>query len=246
MLIERPVDRESQQKLYIQMYLIIKEKIDGGEWYAGLQIPAEDVLCRTYGVSKATVRTAISELVTDGYLKRKQGKGTYVIRSGPALGIAVKTRLTENIFQRGGDISKEILIKEIKTPPEDVIPHLKTRGNIYYILCKKTVNGEVACIEESFVPLSACPALDMENICRFPLYDHIQEKAVRKIHRIIQTIEITEADENTSCILNIRQRSPALLLHRLLISSDGNTVAYSRILGGCTRYKIQTEFERIA
>jgi GntR family transcriptional regulator len=245
MLMERPIDRESQQKLYVQIYLIIKEKIDEGEWYAGARIPAEDELCKTYGVSKATVRTAISELVSDGYLKRKQGKGTYVNRSEPALGIVVKTRLTENIFERGGNISKEILDKGIKTAPEDVIAYLKTRGSIYYILCKKTVNGEAACIEESFVPLSACPVLDMENICRFPLYDHIQEKAVNKIHRIIQTIEITEADENTAGILNVRQRSPALLLHRLLVTSEGNTVAYTRILGSCTRYKIQTEFERI-
>jgi len=245
MLIERPIDRESQQKLYVQIYLIIKEKIDDGEWYAGARIPAEDELCKTYGVSKATVRTAISELVFDGYLKRKQGKGTYVSRSEPAFGIAMKTRLTENIFERGENINKEILAKGIKTPPEDVIAYLKTREDIYHILCKKTVNGEAACIEESFVPLSVCPELDIENICRFPLYDHIQEKAVKKIHKVIQTIEITEADENTARILNVRQRSPALLLHRLLVSSDGDTVAYARILGSCTRYKIQTEFERI-
>jgi len=245
MLIEKPIDRESQQKLYVQIYLIIKEKIEKGEWYAGAQIPAEDELCKTYEVSKATVRTAISELVVDGYLKRKQGKGTFVNRSEPAFGIAVKTRLTENIFEKGGSVSKEILAKGIKTPPEDVMVYLKNRGDIYYILCKKNVNGEAACTEESFIPVSVCPDLDMEDICRYPLYDHIQESAVKKIHRVIQTIEITEANDNTAAILNVRQRSPALLLHRLLVSSDGSTVAYSRTLGSCTKYKIQTEFERI-
>jgi GntR family transcriptional regulator len=245
MWIERPIDRESQQKLYVQIYLIIKENIDKDEWYAGMRIPAEDELCKTYGVSKATVRTAISELVVDGYLKRKQGKGTYVNRPEPAFGIALKTRLTENIFERGGNVSKEVLVKGIQIPPEDVIVYLKTRGDIYHILCKKTTNGEVACIEECFIPLSICPDLDMENICRFPLYDHIQERAVKKIQKVIQTIEITEANESMAGILNVRERSPALLLHRLLVSSDGNTVAYSRIMGSCTKYKIQTEFERI-
>ncbi len=43
---EKTIDRESQQKLYVQIYGIIKEKIEKGEWAAGRQIPTEDELCR--------------------------------------------------------------------------------------------------------------------------------------------------------------------------------------------------------
>ncbi len=92
-----PVDRESKQKLYVQIYSIIKEKIENGEWPAGTQIPTEDELCKTYDVSKVTVREAIQELAREGYLKRQQGKGTFVLYSVPHLGLAMRTRLTETL-----------------------------------------------------------------------------------------------------------------------------------------------------
>ena len=73
MLTEKTIDRDGQQKLYVQMYSILKERIETGEWPAGSQIPTEDVLCRSYNVSKAPVRMAITELVRSGFLRKHQG-----------------------------------------------------------------------------------------------------------------------------------------------------------------------------
>ena len=42
MKIERTIDRDSKQKLYVQIYSIIKEKIENGEWPSGTQIHTED------------------------------------------------------------------------------------------------------------------------------------------------------------------------------------------------------------
>jgi len=51
-----------------------------GKWSPGHEIPSEDALCRHYGVSRGTVRQAISDLVTDGYVERQRGRGTFVSR----------------------------------------------------------------------------------------------------------------------------------------------------------------------
>src|SRR4030043_2055345 len=107
MKIERTIDRESKLKLYVQIYTIIKEKIESGEWPVGTQIPTEDELCKTYDVSKVTVREAIQELVREGYLKRQQGKGTFVLYSVPHLGLVMRTRLTDVINGGGGRARKE-------------------------------------------------------------------------------------------------------------------------------------------
>ena len=47
---EKTVERDSQQKLYVQMYSIIKEKVEKREWPNGTQIPTEDNLCKTFAV----------------------------------------------------------------------------------------------------------------------------------------------------------------------------------------------------
>ena len=56
----------------------LRYKILFGHWKPGDQIPTEEELCRTYNVSRITVRKAVHELETEGYLVRQSGKGTFV------------------------------------------------------------------------------------------------------------------------------------------------------------------------
>src|SRR3989337_936509 len=171
MLTNKTVDRESQQKLYVQMFSIIKEKIENREWPVGSQIPTEDELCKTYDVSKATIRMGIADLVRNGYLKKLQGKGTFVKHSIPDLGITMKTKLTEDMFGEGVSARKELLVKGIKVPPDEVKAYLKTEGDIYYILCKRVVNGEPAYLEESFIPPQNVPDIEELEVCQTPFYE---------------------------------------------------------------------------
>ncbi|WHY77220.1 GntR family transcriptional regulator [Neobacillus sp. WH10] len=65
--------------LYIQVKNDIKMKIENKVWNPGDKIPSELELCKTYDVSRITVREAINELVWEEYLIRKRPKGTFVL-----------------------------------------------------------------------------------------------------------------------------------------------------------------------
>ena len=244
-MIEEIIDRESLQKLYVQMYSILKAKIEKGEWHSGTQIPTEDDLAKIFNVSKATVRMAMSELARDGYIKKQQGKGTFVSHSTPYPGMTMRTQLIEDMFGEGVKINRELLVKGINEPPDDIKTYLKAVDNIYYILYKKNVEDEPAYIEELFVPTAIFPGIEKEDISQTSFYDLIQENAIRKIFKIVQTIEVTEIKGDAAVILKVKEGSPGLLLHRLLIGSDGTPIAYTRLFGSGVKYKIQTEFERI-
>src|SRR4030043_1545111 len=95
------IDRDDHQKLYLQLYEILKRKIEGGEWPLGSQIPTEEELCSMFNVSRATVRTAILELVRQGYLKRQQGKGTFVFKNVISEGLTMLTNFRELLFEEG-------------------------------------------------------------------------------------------------------------------------------------------------
>jgi len=246
MLTNKSVDRESQQKLYVQMYSILKNKIENRDWPVGSQIPTEDELCKSYDVSKATVRMAIADLVRNGYLKKLQGKGTFVMHAMPDLGITMKTRLTEDMFGEGVNARKEILMKGIKEPPEDVRAYLKTDRDIYYVLCKRVVNNEPAYLEESFIPLETIPDVEELEVCQTPFYELVQEKSEKKIFKVIQMIEIIDVSSDAASILKLGNNAPVLLLHRLLMAADGSPIAYTRLMGSGRKYKLQTELLQIA
>ena len=73
---EGPTDGKAA--LYQQVIDIIKNEINSGAYKAGARIPNEFELAESYKVGRVTVRRAIEELVQQGYLTKRQGKGTFV------------------------------------------------------------------------------------------------------------------------------------------------------------------------
>lgn len=76
--VDTQLDSESASPLYQQVFEVIKGKIETGRYPAHSQIPTESELSRMYGVGRITVRRAIEELVNEGYLTKRQGRGTFV------------------------------------------------------------------------------------------------------------------------------------------------------------------------
>ena len=246
MLSDKTIDRESQEKLYVQMCSLLREKIEQRAWPAGSQIPTEDELCRRYDVSKATVRSAINELVRSGLLKKQQGRGTFVTAMTPDLGVTMKTRLTEDLFGEGVIAKKELLVKGMKVPPEDVQAHLQTSEPVFYVLCKRVVNGEAAYLEETFIPPDVIADIEEAEVCRTPLYEIMKQKGTKKIVRVLQMIEIAEMTNDAAAILKNGSGSALLMFHRLLIGPDGDRLAYTRLMGNGKKYKLQTELLQVS
>lgn len=74
------IDRSSDVPLYLQVRNLLISRILDAEWNVGELLPAEQQLRLQFGVSRGTLRQALSELEREGYVRREQGRGTFVIR----------------------------------------------------------------------------------------------------------------------------------------------------------------------
>lgn len=74
MTIERP------QPITLQVNQIIRERIRHGEYAPGARMPSEGELAAELGISRTTLRMAMTSLVNEGIVIRRQGDGTYVNR----------------------------------------------------------------------------------------------------------------------------------------------------------------------
>jgi len=241
----KTVDRFNQEKLYIQLTRILLEEIRSGKWKLNDKIPSEDELSRTYNISKITVRQAINNLASDGYLMKFQGKGTFVTSALPVVGVAMRTIFTEEMFGKEVKAAKELIFRGIKEPAQDIRSYLKTDGDIYYILSRRLLNGHPAYFDESFIPFSITPEIDSLDIAGASLYFLLQEKALKKIFKVIQTVEVSQATGDSAQHLDLDEGVSVLVVHRLLLSSDDTPVAYTKLQGRSDRYKFQAEFERL-
>lgn len=64
--------------LYQRVFGVLHQRIRSGVYQAGQRLPTEQDFVAEFGVSKATIRQAVGELVARGLVVRQQGRGTYV------------------------------------------------------------------------------------------------------------------------------------------------------------------------
>ena len=75
---EKQLKSANAEPLYKQLERHLRSEILGGKLKPGDKIQTEDELSESFGVSRITVRNAITLLVEDGFLIKRQGKGTFV------------------------------------------------------------------------------------------------------------------------------------------------------------------------
>ncbi|KRL11310.1 GntR family transcriptional regulator [Schleiferilactobacillus perolens] len=98
----------------------IKNKIFQDRYGVGQMIPTENELVDDYGVSKITVRNAVDILVSEGYLQKKSGKGTFVISNRPFNRLSKADSFSAMLEYEGNQLTKKIL--SISVGEEGTIP----------------------------------------------------------------------------------------------------------------------------
>jgi ABC-type glycerol-3-phosphate transport system substrate-binding protein len=78
------VNRDSPVPLYYQLKVYFKDQMESGLLHPGDRLPTEMDLCRQFGVSRAPVRQALTDLAKEGYVYRRPGQGTFVASSVPS------------------------------------------------------------------------------------------------------------------------------------------------------------------
>ncbi|MEW6586350.1 MAG: GntR family transcriptional regulator [Nitrospirota bacterium] len=239
------IDREDHQKLYLQLYEILRKKIETNEWTVGAQIPTEEELCKMFGVSRATVRTAILELVRQGYLKRQQGKGTFIFRNIVSEGLTMQTSLKEVPVEKGHELSSRVLARTVMMPVDELDLRLDISPDKHVIYIKRiwAIQDEPVVLQESFVPYHLCPLLLEDDIERHSLFETFEKKYGIKITRVKNHIDITRLTSDEARILGLTEGSPALLMTQQFHSGD-TLIMYVRSVKRPDRFRLLVELER--
>lgn len=187
---------------YAEIYKALKIKIETGEYEFQELLPSENTLVLEYDCSRNTIRRAISDLVTDGYVQTMQGKGVRIIFQS-----AIQTSFTIG----GIESFKESAIRN-KQKPETKVIHFaelvvdkkiaaKTGFNvgdeIYYLQRLHYLDGKALILNHNYFLKSVAVGLTKE-IAEKSIYDYLENTLGVNIvtsRRIITVEKMTQIDE---------------------------------------------------
>lgn len=107
--------------LYFQVEKKLREKVSNREIVReDGSLPSEEQLCQLFRVSRITIRKALSELVADGLIYRKSGKGTFLLpEKKRTFSIQLAGNL-EDLVSLGAQTKMKLLNQKIIDAPSDV------------------------------------------------------------------------------------------------------------------------------
>lgn len=243
------IDRTKPQKLYHQLLEILKELIEGGQWKVGTQIPTEEQLCSQYNVSKATVRCAVTELVSLGYLKKFQGKGTFLRRRKRGGNIEMLASLDEGYSYH--DPSHIVRVIENKTvlPEEDVRDCFNLgEGDFCFFLSRLIIaDGAPLSLQRFHIPygLMSGGPMGPDDMSDLAMYAVIEDRFGIKIQRVKEMIDLSEIGKNDAGLLETPPGTPLLRVRHICYGYGDRPVIFCESLRRTDKYKRALELQRM-
>ena len=208
------MDRENNFiPMYYQLTKIIIDMIENEAIKADEAIPSEPKLMETYHLSRTTVRKAIDELVNEGYLYKRQGKGTFVKGRGFEQGLIRLSGCSEDIKRYGLTPKPHLLAAFIRQPSKRIAKMLEINTDEKTFYMERVMYGDDIPINKnkSYIPYHLVPGIENLDFNKESLYKVLEKDYHITINKAIRTVEAILANEEVALQLQVEEGSPVML-----------------------------------
>lgn len=202
--------------LYYQLRESLRNMIVQGEYAPGDKLPSEDELGKEFGVSRITVRRALSDLAREGLLERISGKGTTVLSQRLERDLGQLTSFSQEMDRRDMKPSNRLLRAEIITAPPRIASAFLMTGAEQRVFCLqrvRLVNNSPLMLEVAYLPDRTFPRMDeIDWNAEISLYHVMSEMYHTRLVEAREIVEPVLVTEEHAALLEVEPYSPALHL----------------------------------
>lgn len=242
------LDHSTPIPLYFQLRTIILRDIQTGVYPVGTQIPTEIELQHLFGVSRATIRHALDELVNEGWLDRKASKGTFVARPKKTKNVF---RSFQPFYQRveatGQRHRTEVLEMAVIDADETLAAAMRIQPGekVVSMFRRRYIENDAVLTLRNYLPFSLCGFVLSHDFKEESLYEVLMHNP---LSRIAMTRTIISAERSTSedmKLMGIQKDVPVLVFNNTATSADGTVVdyAFTRHRGDLSSFEIEASPE---
>jgi GntR family transcriptional regulator len=217
---------EINKPLYSRIQEYIAELILSGKLAPETKIQSEREFSEDLGVSRMTVRRALTELVNEGLLERKHGSGTYVAKPKVTYESAELVNYVEAMQQRNIATASQLLeFSEIVASRRLAeLLRIEIGDPIYRVDLLRFANRVPVILERVFFPCVRFPKLEDWDLEKSSIYDLLTSIYNVKLGRISQTVEAITAADTVAQQLRVEENAPLLVLSRVIYQRDSEVV----------------------
>ena len=199
------------------------------------RLPAETDLASEFGVSRVTVREALSSLERRGLILRRQGLGTFVNRNVSDLQLRLdeSVEFSELIRTAGFEAGLASVTCEIGTAPEAIARQLLIEANDPVLNIRKvfTANGSRVIFCLNVIPLNLVPADQHADLLKLldptlSVYNLLARSFHERVAYQLSEVGAQHADLDVAGMLGADACTPLLVIEEIGYNDGQRPVFY--------------------
>ncbi|MGB4290161.1 MAG: GntR family transcriptional regulator [Dethiobacteria bacterium] len=234
------IDKNSVIPIYYQLAKQFSEKIRSGSILPDEALPTESEIAAYFGISRMTVRRAISELAAAGMIYTQRGKGTFVARPKLDKIVFNLENFNEEIRQQGLEPHRKLLEARIVRADQKLARKLgiDLHGRCLYFRVVVTANNEPLVYETKYtVYAKQRPILETE--LKDPSLSVLAASHSNSLPTNSKKIlMVSKTTEEESAVLGVSLHTPVFLIIQTIFDQDQNPIAWGKSIYRGDRYKL--------
>lgn len=235
---------ENKIPQYKKIYQILRKHILTGVYAEGSLLPSENELCAVHNITRPTVRQALETLVQEGFIQKKQGKGSIVRKPPQEIGILSISGTQSAIGKQY--LQTQILQKpHIKPWPENFpfdLSEIEMESGCIYMERLRLVEGQPVFYDMNHIPNINLPRFSSRSFENRSLFENLRTQYQIEIKGGEQRLKAIKADELIGKLLNLEIGEPVLSIERKLNTNREGFHIYSTIWFNSAKHSIYGTF----
>ncbi|GAC1401912.1 MAG: GntR family transcriptional regulator [Ktedonobacteraceae bacterium] len=213
--------------LYYQLKQIVQYEIKRGVYHSGDRLPSETDMIQRYGVSRITVRQALSELEREGVVVRRHGRGTYVADRNIEQDLVRLTDFVEDMEQAGLTPSSQVLRlkREVATAYIAEALQVSIGEEVMLIERLRLADERPIAYDSTWLPLRFGLLLSQEELAHETIYHILETRYNIPVEMGVFHITASTANVEQAHLLQVTPGAGLLLIRRVSYTT-GNTPVY--------------------
>jgi len=227
-----------------KLYELLRRHIIDGIYTEGDLLPSENELCSLHQVTRPTVRQALTQLVSDGYIIKRQGKGSIVRALPKGIGILSIQGTTSGVGSHNLEtkiISKPILVRWPFGFFHDITLEESEVGCIK-LERQRIVDGNPVLYEISYLPNINIPRFIQKSFENRSLFEVLRSSYQIEVIGGKQRIRAIKATREISSYLNVEEGVAILCLQRILETNTPDFRFFSEIYCNTSEFYLEGIF----
>lgn len=239
--------KDSEVPLYLQVSEWIRGNIYKGDLTTGDRVPSENQIMEMLGVSRGTVKKAVTMLVNEGLLVQVQGKGTFVKSENISYSLGEGLlSFAESLESQHLHFETEVITSRVDVASKMVASKLglEVGAPILYLERVRSVEGEKVMLIENRINIAHCPGIaeiDFNSNNLFPTIERLSGKKI-SFSESRYAAKIIGAERGH--YLEVHEDAPVLHLEQLVFFQQDMPIEFGNVWLKSDKYYLGTILQR--